>query len=144
MTREEAIDLLDNLNGMIEDSRNSDYDTAFKMAVKALEQEPCDDCVRRQEVLAVLKDKWGMFSDANDAMQESIDTIEALKPVTPKQEPKTGHWIDDGFYAEGHSHKAFHCSKCGHNVLGFKEDLSNYCPNCGARMIEPQESEVEK
>lgn len=58
-----------------------------------------------------------------------------------EQEPKTGHWIDDGFYAEGHSHKAFHCSKCGHNVLGFKEDLSNYCPNCGARMIEPQESE---
>ena len=40
MTREEAIDLLDNLNGMIEDSRNSDYDTAFKMAIKALEQEP--------------------------------------------------------------------------------------------------------
>ena len=42
MTREEAIDLLDNLNGMIEDSRNSDYDTAFKMAIKALEQEPCE------------------------------------------------------------------------------------------------------
>ena len=84
MTREEAIDLLDNLNGMIEDSRNSDYDTAFKMAIKALEQEPCDDCVRRKEVLDVLKDKWNMFSDANDAMQESIDTIEALKPVTPK------------------------------------------------------------
>lgn len=38
MTSEEAIDLLDNLNGMIEDSRNSDYDTAFKMAIKALEQ----------------------------------------------------------------------------------------------------------
>ena len=38
MTREEAIDLLDNLNGMIEDSRNSDYDTALKMAIKALAQ----------------------------------------------------------------------------------------------------------
>ena len=40
MTREEAIDLLDNLIGMIEDNHNSDYDTAFKMAIKALEQEP--------------------------------------------------------------------------------------------------------
>ena len=38
MTREEAIDLLDNLIGMIEDNHNSDYDTAFKMAIKALEQ----------------------------------------------------------------------------------------------------------
>ena len=38
MTREETIDLLDNLIGMIEDNHNSDYDTAFKMAIKALEQ----------------------------------------------------------------------------------------------------------
>lgn len=38
MTREEAIDLLDNLIGMIEDNHNSDYDTAFRMAIKALEQ----------------------------------------------------------------------------------------------------------
>ena len=30
MTREEAIDLLDNLIGFVEDSRNSDYDTALK------------------------------------------------------------------------------------------------------------------
>jgi len=41
MTREEAIDLLDTLIGFVEDSRNSDYDTAFKMGIKALEQEPC-------------------------------------------------------------------------------------------------------
>ena len=38
MTREEAINLLDNLIGMIEDNHNSDYDTAFRMAIKALEQ----------------------------------------------------------------------------------------------------------
>lgn len=40
MSREEAIDLLDNLIGMIEDNHESDYDTAFKMAIQALEQEP--------------------------------------------------------------------------------------------------------
>ena len=43
MTREEAIELLDNLTGMVEDNQNSDYDTALKMAIKALEQEPCED-----------------------------------------------------------------------------------------------------
>ena len=48
MTREKAIDLLDNLNGMIEDSRNSDYDTAFKMAIKALEQEPILDKIKAE------------------------------------------------------------------------------------------------
>lgn len=40
MTREEAIDLIDNLIGMVADNQNSDYDTALKMGIKALEQEP--------------------------------------------------------------------------------------------------------
>lgn len=40
MLREDAIDLLDNLIGMVEDNHNADYDTALKMAIKSLEQEP--------------------------------------------------------------------------------------------------------
>jgi hypothetical protein len=40
MTEEKAIDLLDNLIGMIADNQNSDYDTALKMGIKALKQEP--------------------------------------------------------------------------------------------------------
>ena len=40
MTREEAIDLLDNLIGAVEDNHGSDYDGALKMAIKALEREP--------------------------------------------------------------------------------------------------------
>ena len=39
MPKEKAIDLLDNLIGMVEDNQNSDYDTALKMAIKALKQE---------------------------------------------------------------------------------------------------------
>ena len=40
MTREEAIDLLDNIIGFIEDNHGSDYDKALKIAIEALEQEP--------------------------------------------------------------------------------------------------------
>ena len=40
MTKEKAIELLDNLIGMIEDNHGADYDTALHMAIKALEQEP--------------------------------------------------------------------------------------------------------
>ena len=36
MTTEKAIDLLDNLLGMVSDSRGGDYDEAIKMAIKAL------------------------------------------------------------------------------------------------------------
>ena len=37
MTNQEAIDLLDNLIGMIEDNHGSDYDSAIRMAIDALE-----------------------------------------------------------------------------------------------------------
>ena len=36
MDKEQAIDLLDNLIGMIEDNQGNDYDTAFRMAIEAL------------------------------------------------------------------------------------------------------------
>ena len=48
MTKEEAIDLLDNLIGMIEDNHNSDYDTAFKMAIRALEQKTPLDKIKAE------------------------------------------------------------------------------------------------
>ncbi len=38
MTRNQAIDLLDNLIGMVEDNQNNDYDTALHMAIEALKQ----------------------------------------------------------------------------------------------------------
>lgn len=37
MTIEEAINLLYNLIGMVEDNQQNDYDTALKMAILALE-----------------------------------------------------------------------------------------------------------
>ena len=55
MTRNEAIDLLDNLIGMVDDNHDNDYDTAFKMAIQALEQEPCEDAISRD---AVINLKW--------------------------------------------------------------------------------------
>ena len=48
MTNQEAIDLLDNLIGMIEDNHGSDYDNAIRMAINALKNQPeiirCKDC----------------------------------------------------------------------------------------------------
>lgn len=53
--------------------------------------------------------------------------IEAL------QDRPTGVWVDKGGYSE--------CSECGEVAQsmefydGVYERLTNYCPNCGARMI---------
>lgn len=84
MTSEEAIDLLDNLNGMIEDSRNSDYDTAFKMAIKALEQEPCEDCISRQAAIDAIMANNIWENEYNLTSSRIKKAVEALPPVTPQ------------------------------------------------------------
>lgn len=38
MTPDEAINLLDNLIGMVEDNQQNDYDTALKMGISALKE----------------------------------------------------------------------------------------------------------
>ena len=85
MTREKAIDLLDNLLGMIEDSQDNDYDTAFKMGINALksvekyekaikdikariqiireEDYECDGCSDMDMVLDIIDDHIGGVSE---------------------------------------------------------------------------------
>ena len=59
-----------------------------------------------------------------------------------KQEPKTGQWIIYNYPG----HECVYCSSCKEEY--YEEDLyiggsdfPKYCPNCGCRMVEPQESE---
>lgn len=63
---------------------------------------------------------------------EHID-IEGYMDKALEQEPKTGHWNDIPKYKD----IAWQCSECEH----FTTMKHNYCPNCGCRMVEPQESE---
>ena len=62
--------------------------------------------------------------------QQALDmAIKALE-----QESKTGHWIEDRFGNK--------CSCCGIHINKYINFL--HCPVCGAKMIEPQESEDEE
>jgi len=58
--------------------------------------------------------------------------IKALPCVNPQ--PKTGHWISH--YDEDAKEGWYECDRC-HTERAFNTD---FCPDCGARMIEPQES----
>lgn len=54
------------------------------------------------------------------ALIDGIDTLE--------QEPKKGHWTDDGY-----------CSCCNKQTLpldisGYASGYDSFCPNCGAKM----------
>lgn len=51
MTREEAIELLEDLEGAIEDNQGRDYDEAFRMAIEALQTDivRCENCKHQDE-----------------------------------------------------------------------------------------------
>lgn len=141
MTREEAKNLLDNLIGFVEDNHGSDYDEALKMAIKALEQEPCEDCISRQAVL----EPYQTLKDSDTICIWLLrKNIEQQPSVTPQ--PKTGHWIKVGDRGFGWSDTVIcKCSECeyqkeftgkfdGQNLIVDMEHADNYCPNCGAKM----------
>ena len=83
MTREEAIDLLDNLIGMVEDNHNSNYDTAFKMAIKALEHEPIIDKVRTE---IDRQEKWLMQLHTGYTAYNIDIAFSAIKSVLKESE----------------------------------------------------------
>ena len=58
----------------------------------------------------------------------------------PSAEPKTGHWIEhDGWDGDVY----YECSECKEPFVLIdgtpSDNLYHYCPNCGAKMVEPQE-----
>ena len=131
MTREEAITYANCLKNNY--TINFDDMTDFcDVAIKALEQEPCEDCISREQAKTAIRDR---FKDLPSRVE--INTIlNELSSVTPQ--PKPGHWqkISADKYSE-HVAYYFRCSECGKDIIG----EHNYCPNCGAKMTE---SEVEE
>ena len=62
--------------------------------------------------------------------------------VTKSQKPKTGHWIA----IDEEPHEDYECDNCGYTISTYTANIEphteyKYCPNCGCRMVEPQESE---
>ena len=81
---------------------------------------PCDDAVSRQAVLEIAK----QHTLTNDYL-----AIQNLPSVNPQ--PKTGHWINDEV-------GCYYCSECCGYVASHDDA---YCRYCGAKMVEPRESE---
>ena len=135
MTREEAIKQLKDDRVLCINSETEPFAIAYDMAIKALEQEPCEDAIDRKLVCAFIA---GLISDDGER-EKGLEYIRNMPSVNPQ--PKTGHWIK--MLLTDMSDIAGQCSECGfiHKFIGGHTAQYNYCPNCGAKMIEPQESE---
>ena len=89
-------------------------------------------------VLEMIRDRDCRTDAERDVMNMAINSVktEQADEFIPK---RTGHWIvhehAEEFYGRGVDN--YECDNCGDWYL----NKTNFCPNCGCRMIEPQESE---
>ena len=149
MTREEAIKML---KSKMDGNTDTSYEWAetVRMAIKALEQQPCEDAISRQATINAIGD----VPDHDDgmvweALSHAQRDVALLPPVQPKPKTETitefadrcrecgkqkkGHWIKitpSGIYM---------CSECEQNVLTGDIDAYHYCHHCGVKMINESE-----
>ena len=148
MTREEAIKVLleewkciDRNDGINCDRKCESCDLvmdsfvlkdAYNTAIKALEQEPCEDAISRKAVLKVI-DGWYEQNRDTENIEDLLILIVYMSSVQPSRK---GHWIKENPFSLSV------CSECGNNAFGyhgFDETRTDFCPHCGADMRERRE-----
>ncbi len=111
---------------------------------RLLEQQPCEDCISREETKQFLYERIDRLNDDElyDIFSKIIDDMyNELPSVTPQ--PKMGRWMT--WKEAGNdipSETRFECSVChdaAQTLCNGLDLLSTYCPNCGAKMQEVKE-----
>jgi len=94
------------------------------------------------KISEIITDKYKLRIPPTVYYELLADVVE----VEEEQEPKTGHWVytrnerkGDGFTEVYYPYCK--CSECGMKQDTYSSQFINFCPNCGAKMVEPQESE---
>lgn len=131
MTKEEAI------KALIKERKTALHENkqAFDMAIKALEQQPCEDAISREQAIRATYG-FERYTGIDEAPYEYAESIlRDLPPVTPTR--KKGEWIFTKTKFDRHG-CTVECSSCHkkwktYDEIRWKKE-NKYCPNCGAEM----------
>jgi hypothetical protein len=90
-----------------------------------------------EEAIKIIKSECYIANLLNLDRTRMVNTALDLAIKALEQQPKIGHWITTRtFMHDGE----FYCDKC--KCDSPNNEKWDYCPNCGAKMVEqPQESE---
>ena len=95
-----------------------------------------DDLISR---LSELRSQYNCFDESErDAYHTLSEAIEALQQ-------KTGKWIKKSNTNPYWTEWWYECSECCHTPLHDRyrqEELTDFCPNCGARMVGDTDDEI--
>ena len=160
LTNRQAIGVLDGLwsNPLFGETHRQAFEIGIK-AIKALEQEPCEDAISRQAAIDAL---WKALYDYEDKTKKQFQESKELDSgdwiqhrifvqnmndidrqtilELPSAQPKTGHWIYR-IYGEFHEEGNWHCSGCDY-IFNGGYGHAEYCPKCGCKMSEDPTEEV--
>ena len=117
---------------------------ALDMAIKALEQQPCEDTISRADVEQTVEDNILCYTHSDRPIDQDPDTEcdmairMALRMLRkdlrklPSAQPERirGRWIE-----KPHVHGVAYCSLCDYEL---HTNDTNFCPNCGAKMDEQE------
>ena len=142
MNTEKAIDLLDNLLGMVDDNQGNDYDAALHMAIDALKAQADGDTIRRLSAIdAMANTLWHYPNECYRNLNE-YEFAKGLAELGLKSVPSAQpeivrckdckHWKDsDGVYRRGIGAE----SKCPVNIRAVYEG-NFYCADAERRIDE--------
>jgi hypothetical protein len=109
--------------------------------VRTVRHEPCEDAIWREDALMALTGEWTEPTD--ELIHQFIRRIKNLPPAAPQ--PQIGRWVIVEDRTDWYD-ATYECSCCKRTIV-VPYDASNevykdypYC-HCGAKMVEPQESE---
>ena len=132
MTTEEAISIMNVIIHMLEPQYDTErVEDAVSMAIKALEQQPCEDAISREAVLDYIAKLLSgyLYEEERGRLEDFTTYIAEMSPVTPTR--TKGRWIEQKDIHKHHYGWSF-CSECGAFLMS--SDGANYCSCCGAKM----------
>ena len=131
MTREEAIQILEEEAEFLYGGDEPYNRIAFDMAIEALSANPSGDLISRVDAIDTVEELNRKVNDGRE--NDTICTSDVLRRIKalPSAEAVQGKWIMHG----EPPWLVRECSICGekwHHWKGYANP--NYCGNCGARM----------